>query len=450
MKLKIFSVALMVFTGLMAHSTLNYAQKGSQTDTSYTKKMQKMQEQVRSLQKEMSELRAEEAKKNGSDNADRQAKRQAERQQTLADNMKRMNEQIAENTKRIAERAVASTKRMSEQLDRSFKNFGNNFSGKDSSLEKKVQSGEIKEKTKNFSKSYAANGNDKLQIDNRYGKVTINTWEKNEFKVDVQIKAYANDDAEAQKLLERTNITDSKEGDEASFKTVITEDENKDNSFWGALTKGGKTTVREMIINYTVYMPAKNALTVTNKYGGIELPNLAGKLTISNSYGNLLAKSITNSENKVNVRYGSAKIGSFAGSSLNVAYGSLSLEDADKLKANISYGSAKIGKISTSGNVEVRFGGLEIVDLDKNLKNLSVNSSYSPVVLNTGANTNADFDVTVHFGDFVYDNSVSVTNKDNESGRRVSMTKNYKGHVGKGGADKTITINNSYGNVKFN
>jgi len=448
MKLKIFSVAIMVFTGLMAHSTLNYAQKGSQADTSYTKKMQKIQEQVRSLQKELSELRAEESKKNGSDYADKQAKRQAERQQTLADNMKRMNERIAENTKRIAERAVESSKRMGEQLDKTFKNFGNNFSGKDSSLEKKVQSGEIKEKTKNFTKSYAANG-DRLQIDNRFGKVTVTTWDKNEFKVDVQVKAYANADADAQKLLDRTSIVDSKEGDQASFKTVITED-NNENSFWGSLTKGGKTMVREMVINYTVYMPAKNPLSITNKYGGIELPNLAGKLTINNSYGNLLAKSLTNSENKVNVRYGSAKIGSFAGSDLNVAYGSLSLEDADKLKANISYGSAKIGKISTSGNVEVRFGGLEIVDLDKNLKSLSVNSSYSPVMLNAGANTNADFDVTVHFGDFVYDNSVSVTNKDNESGRRGSMTKNYKGHIGKGGTDKTITINNNYGNVKFN
>jgi hypothetical protein len=460
MKLKIFSVALMVFTGLMAHSTLNYAQRTNQADTSYTKKLQKIQEQMRSLQKEMSELRADEAKKGYSDearreNADRQAKRQVERAQISADNAKRMSERIAENSRRMAEQMVANTKRMSERFDNSFKNFGNNFrfnfNSNDSSLEKKVRSGEIKEKTKNFSKSYAVNGNDKLQIDNRYGKVTVNTWDKNEFKVEVQMKAYANDDADAQKLLDKTSIADSKESDLIGFKTVIDNEDNKDNNFWGFWTNNGKTTVREMIINYTVYIPAKNALNVTNRYGGVELPNiLEGKVTINNSYGSLIAKSLTNSEDKINVRYGNAKIANFAGSNLDVAYGSLSLDDADKLNATVQYGSAKIGKISTSGNVNVRFGGLEIADLDKNLKTLSVSSSYSPVKVNTPTGTNADFEVTVRYGDFLYDNSVSVTAKNPEDGRRGSTSKNYKGHVGKGSPDKVITVTANYGSVKFN
>jgi hypothetical protein len=44
---------------------------------------------------------------------------------------------------------------------------------------------------KNYSKTYAVDGNDILKINNRYGKITVNTWTRNEVKVDVQIKVAA-------------------------------------------------------------------------------------------------------------------------------------------------------------------------------------------------------------------------------------------------------------------
>jgi hypothetical protein len=485
MKLKIYSVALMTFIGMAAYSALIYAQvttaqspdpaasanpshgeggasssappyaysyaapgiysvspdvyfSGSQ-DTTYLKKMRKLQEQQREIQKQMQELRTEENKKNNTDGV----------KERVMVKLKDMNVRLRDmNVKINRDINVKFDSAFNRNFTRSFSNnmkFNFNF---DDNLDKKVQSGEVKEKTKTYTKSYPADGNDKLQIDNRYGKVTVTTWAKNEFKVDVQIKAYANGDAEAQTLLDQTSITDSKENNLVLFKTEIGEN-NKGNSWWGTMTNNGKTTIRKIVVSYTVYMPVKSAVSITNRYGLIELPALEGKVTINNSYGGLIAKSLINSD--ITVRYGAANIISLTGSDLNVSYGSLNLDAADKLNAVISYSPAKIGKLSTSGTFNIRYEGLEIGNLDKNLKSLSVNSTYAPIKVNVNPIMNADFNVMVHYTNFTYDNnSVNVTSKIPGDETNWSATRTFKGSIGKGNADKVITIKANYGaGVKF-
>ncbi len=393
-----------------------------QQDTVYQKKMKKLQEQMADLRKQMSTLNTEERTKNN-----------------------------AEMAKRMAERS----KEMTERFNQSFKSFGQNMNFRfnfdyTEDLDKKVASGEYKLKSRSYTKTYAIDANDKINIENHYGKVTVNTWTKNEVKVDVDIKAYANEDADAQTLLDQVKITDSKDNAGVSFNTVIG-DENHKNNFWGTWTNNGKTTVRKTIINYTVYMPAKSALTLSNSYGAIILPELSGKVMVKNSYGSLTSKALTNTSNTIDVRYGAADIESIGGGDVNISYGSLNLLSADRLNAVIRYSPAKIGKLSTSGVIDLHYGnGLQIGNLDKNLKTLSVTSSYAPIMLNSLTNDNANFDVTVHYAGFNYNNGVTVTSKSpDDNNGRWSSTQTYKGHIGKGSTEKVITIKSNYGSVKF-
>lgn len=378
------------------------------TDTAYRRKMEKLREQMRELNRQMADLNKEENKKNGTVNRER-----------MAITLKGMNMKFDSTFRHTFTRSFSN-------------NYSFNNNAGDANIEKKVQSGDVKLKTKIYTKSYPADGNDKLQIDNRFGKITVNTWNKNEFKVEVQIKAYADNDDDAQKLMDQTTIEDSKVNNLVSFTTVINQGRSS-NTFWGTLTTNGKTIVRKTVINYTVYMPAKSAVSITNKYGAIELPTLDGKVTINSSYSNLIAKSLSNSN-------------------LNISYGSLSLDWADNVNANVSYTPIKIGKLGTTGTFNLRYGeGIEIGDVGKNLKNLTVNSAYAPVKLGSITDTNADFDVTVRYMNFIYDtNTISVTSKSPDDNKSYySSTKNYKGHIGKGNPSKVITINSNYADVKF-
>ncbi|MCJ8208278.1 hypothetical protein MUY27_01070 [Mucilaginibacter sp. RS28] len=390
-------------------------------DSSYRKEMKKLQEQMRSLQTQMNKLRTDEFRKQALAMAD--------------SNRKRVTKTYSFNLK-------------SGDLTNSLKSFGNITITGDDYLKKKIESGEVKEKTKTYTKSYNVDRDDQIQIDNRFGKVTVNTWNKNEVKVEVQVKADANEEEDAQKLLDNVTISDSKDGSLVSFKTNI----GGESGSWGTWFNLGKVRTRKIEVNYTVYMPIKNSLSITNRYGNTELPELLGKVVVDNAYGSFTAKTLNNPACEIKVRYGSARIDNLVGSDLNVAYGNLVVGESDKLNADISYGSAKIGKIKTTGNINARFSGtIQVSDVDKNLKNLAVNCSYSSVKLGLGNDQNADFDVTVKYGSFKYDDlPVSITSKSPEEGDRgFSATHVYKGKVGKGNSDKVIVIKSTFGSVKF-
>jgi hypothetical protein len=302
------------------------------------------------------------------------------------------------------------------------------------------------QRIKNYTKIYSVNASDKLMIENRYGRVTVNTWPRNEIRVDVQIKVSAGNSEDSQKLLDYVNISDSKEGSLIAFKTNIGQGSDSWTTFMHS-----SGPARRMEINYTVYMPSKNDLSIDNRYGMIELPDMDGKITINSAYGGFIAKSLTN-QSDINVKYGNANIGNLGASELVVAYGRLTLGSAGKLDADVSYSAANIGQIHTSGVINLKYsGGLRITDVDKNMKSLAINSSYSNVNVGLSGDENANFDVTVHYGGFNYDDHnatiISKTPDDNE--HVINFTKNYKGYLGKGKSDKTIAINSNYGSVKF-
>lgn len=316
-------------------------------------------------------------------------------------------------------------------------------------FDEKVTNSGIQDRVKNYSKTYTADGNDKLEISNKYGKVIVNTWNKNEFKVDVQIKAYAKDDEMVQKMVDNITISDRKDGDVVSFKTNFG-DNNVSNSIWKLFSNMNNN--HKVEVNYIIYMPSKNALDIDNRYGATELPDFEGKVSINSSYGSFAAKALTHSANEIRVHYGSADIESLSSCDLDVGYGSLELGSVDKLNANISYSSVKIGKIRNSAEINARYaGGVQIDDLDKNFTNFSVNASYSGVKIGLANTTNADFDITVHYGGFDYGGlPVDITKKSpSDSERGFHPTQNYKGHIGKGNAERTISIRSSYGGVTF-
>jgi hypothetical protein len=304
-------------------------------------------------------------------------------------------------------------------------------------------------KVKNYSKSYPLDANDRIKLSNQYGKITVNTWDRHEVKVDIQIKAEARNDDDAQKLMNGVQISDNKIGDQVSFKTNISRD---DDGFWSLFNFGGRNKKQKLTINYVVYMPAKTDLNVEASYGSIELPDLDGKVKISTSYGSTSVQSLSNPSNEIEGSYGSLKVGSMNGGRLDFSYGSVDMEECNNLKADLSYGSFKLGKLKGTGEFDLSYvGGFKIGEAASSLKRLNINSSYSGAAIGVSPNSNFEFDITTSYGGFNYnDNNVFITSKNPPDGsKHIGTTRNYKGHVGKGTSDVRVTINTSYGGVNF-
>jgi len=394
--------------------------KSLANDSAYRKKMNDLNAKMNELRQQMNALRSEEIKT------------------------------------QVAVRTESMQRMMKDRADVDAKNFDRAFAvprkgfnwDEDKTLQDKIKSGDVKEVTKNYTKSYPAGKGDQLSIDNSFGRVTVNTWDKNEFKVDVEIKAYDNAQADAQKLSDEVSISDSKDGSTVSFKTNFSE---KNHSSW-LHTDGDKYEIHRVQINYIVYLPSKNSLSITNRFGATTVPDFDGKLTVNNSYGTFTAKKLSNPANDITTKYINTSIETLNGSDLKVDYGTLELGTCDNLNAEIKFSPAKIALLKTSGNINLNYGGgLKIGALDKGFKSLSVNSNYASVTLGLPAEQNLNFDVSVHNGGFNYgDHGVTITEKIPDDSRRGwNPTQMYKGHIGKGDADKTISIKTNYSSVKF-
>ena len=305
-------------------------------------------------------------------------------------------------------------------------------------------------KTKKLTKTYPATKDDMLIISNSYGKIIVNTWDKNEVKVDVEIKASADTDDKAEKLLDAVNITNSKTADQISFKTVIEKQESGNSWMTSSFWSGGSSGQNKTEVFYTVYMPSKMAINFKTNYTNVELPNLDGNVTLAMNYGDLRGNNLTG---KVNVRTNYTKV-QFVNANdvtLSCNYGSVKAENVNGLNGNLNYCSANIGSLSGTSTLSMNYaGGFKINSLAKDFKSLNINSNYSTISLAFEDNSSFNFDVRTTYASLSYNENVTITEKTPVEGDKSwSSSKSYKGYYGKS-PQGNITIKSNYGGVKFN
>lgn len=336
-------------------------------------------------------------------------------------------------------------------------------------------------RSKTFSKSFSLSQSDKVNLSNQYGSITIKTWDKNEIKVDADIKAYAKTAEEAQKLLDNVSISANKDGDAVSYRTTIADTRGN----WGSSIRNGKVLWRrEMKIHFTVYMPSANALTASQTYGGITMADFAGPTSLKVQYGNLVAGNLSNSNNYISVQYGKANLENVNAAKIKHQYGGgITIATIGTLELNAQYTSARIGTIKNSSTIKhqygdgvtitnagtlnvdaqytsvkiaklkgdlttkIQYGKLNIEEVETGSKMLNVNADYTSVNLGFSPSFQASFDVAVRYGDFRYGSNVKA--KRLGEGRDYSSSKNYTGEIGKGSGTAKVSIKANYDSVTF-
>ncbi|MEJ2884011.1 hypothetical protein [Pedobacter sp. GR22-6] len=228
------------------------------------------------------------------------------------------------------------------------------------------------QKLKIFSRTYPATANDKVVLSNEYGSMQIKTWEKKEVKVEVSIKAYGNSDTDAQKLLDGVNIEAGKQGDQVVFKTKI----NQVNL--GLTRKRGRVEVK---VDYIVYMPVSNSLTLSQNYGNVSLEDLTGALYAKVQYGNFSATNLKSNNNYISVQYGKTDIQRINKAVIKHQYGSgLTIGTVSNLDLDAQYAAVSINTIRGMALIKQQYGsGLTIGTTEQ----LDLNIQYANATINT-------------------------------------------------------------------
>jgi hypothetical protein len=336
-------------------------------------------------------------------------------------------------------------------------------------------------RAKTFTKSFSIDRSDKINLNNQFGSITIKVWNKNEIKVEADIKAYAKTENEAQKLLDDVVVTATKSGDLVTYKTTM----GDRNGNWGSNVRNGKTIWRrEVKTHYIVYMPASNALTVSQQYGNIMMDDFAGPTSIKVQYGNLTAGNLSNANNYISTQYGKASVKDMGGAKIKHQYGGgTTLGAVDNLDLDAQYtsvsvasvkgaatikhqygGGTTIGTVSGAMNVNTQYAPIKISNLRGNLtsraqygkvlidnieagNDVDVDAQYSTVSLGFASNYAADFNVRTHYGSFKYGANVSARREGGDD-RSYSSSKSYTGQIGKGG-NARVKITAQYNTVTF-
>ncbi|MDX5418883.1 MAG: hypothetical protein LPK09_06685 [Hymenobacteraceae bacterium] len=288
------------------------------------------------------------------------------------------------------------------------------------------------EKRKTFEETYKVNKSDVLNIENKFGRVHVNTWDRNEIQVKVEIISRASSDKNAQELLNKINIIDSRSGNIISVKTEMESMKNY----------GGNKSFE---INYTISMPDENALTVKNSFGDVYLAALKGKVDVNVKYGSLKSDRMSNASNSVKIAYGSGRCGYINGGQVDIAYSNLSMESTNGLQGSSKFSDFKIGSLAESLDLSLKYGSLRVDNVSKNVRKINVASGFSPISLNFDDNTAFDFDVNVQFGNFNVDKRlVNYTTLE-----KSHTSAAYKGKFGSASSKASVNITSKYGDVKF-
>jgi hypothetical protein len=269
------------------------------------------------------------------------------------------------------------------------------------------------EKRKTFSKSYALRSNQKVKISNKFGKVEVNNWKRNEVKVDVTIIVSSKDDRATQALLDNINI-ESSDGNPVTFTTKFSNANNK--------TKNTK-----MEINYVVHMPAGNPLEIKNEFGSTTIPDWEGEVNVNQSFGPLTTGRLHNAKD------------------LDVEFGSLTSTAINDGRIKISYSKLKVDKLSGDVTSKIDFCKGSTLGLQESLKKLDLKISYSDVSLDLSSGLEATFKINTSFGNVKNSSNVNIVNETKEKKYGPTFDKVYSGSKGSGKV--SVTISSSFGDV---
>jgi hypothetical protein len=239
-------------------------------------------------------------------------------------------------------------------------------------------------RSKTFSKTFAADQSDKINLSNQYGSIVIKTWDRREVKADVQITAYSNSDSDAQKLLDEVNIEATKSGDQIGFTTRI--EDTRGN--WGSGTRNGRKWRREVKVNYVVYMPASNPLNVSQQYGNVTMGDFSGAVNAKVQYGNFKAGNLSSASTNLSVQYGNTDVLQMNRATIKQQYGSgLTIGTVGTLNLSTQYAKTDIKTITGEAVIKQQYGdGLTLGTVGQ----LTLNAQYTKVkIQSVKRNTNA-------------------------------------------------------------
>lgn len=272
---------------------------------------------------------------------------------------------------------------------------------------------------RNLSKTYSASGNT-LNIDGQFGTVKVVTWDKNEIKVDIHIEASSTNKEMADKMFEKMDVEDKQDGKNIYFKTIHNKGDKKENISCDKCSNS-------MSVDYTIQLPSSTSLNIENSFGGIEIPDYNGAVSINSKYGHLTAGKL-------------AKPGE-----IKVEFGKADIKSIGNIDLDFKYSAINIDNLTGNCKLKMSFCSYSKINLDNGLTGLTLNDSYSSVHLEPASNLSASYTIHTSYGTVVDKTDFGIKRTDTPDKYGADLNKTYEGKSGSGNVK--VDIKSSFGKI---
>jgi hypothetical protein len=318
---------------------------------------------------------------------------------------------------------------------------------------------------KNYSFNYATLPGSSLEINNKFGNVTVQFGPARAIHVEVDIIVNAVNKSLAEMVMDQINIEGSKSSSVVKIQTVLEDLER--------LTR--RDTKVKYEINYTVTMPANMPLTLSNSFGKVIIPAFSAPLSLNLNHCNLIADDVLHSSSKLNLNYGKAQMQVLNGTDIVANYTSFSAQEMkhvfivdhhsdlkakiiEDMKGTLNYSSGVFDMVKDGLKLKLNYTkNFKLEQIDSQIKNVEIVSNFSDIALPLSKTFNGGFNIKTLNGTFFIDPDMLIkfqknTQTDNtRSGKPQAALNVYQGNIGKNSNDnlpKIIVISN-YGDVKI-
>lgn len=325
--------------------------------------------------------------------------------------------------------------------------------------------------TKKINKVFKVGAEHQLEIKNQFGDVEINSWDKQEIKIDVEVIVDYKNEEKSREMLDQIRIEISEKVGLLIVETNFAESTN------GIKLKGND----QLEVNYKVMMPATNSLKLSNKFGDLTIGELSGTTEISLQFGSAKIGKLMHSKNKLELKFvdpmiidefnagsidlkfskldlnkcgdldlksqmSTLKFGEMGNVDLDIKYGSFEASSIEKLLLISSMSTIRINELELGGEIKASYGKVIISKLHKTFKGLKVNSSFGPVEIGIEKGSVLELDANTSMADLNLPSGYKVVNKSD-----VKNENSFQGAIGgNGDALPLLKIDNSFGNIKIN
>lgn len=314
--------------------------------------------------------------------------------------------------------------------------------------------------TKQISKRFKITPETRVEITNKYGRIKINTWEKDSVVFDIKIKVEEKKLSKLEKTMDEVDFDFIKSQHFVIARTKVGENrsglEKEIVNFKESVLQSGA----KIEIEFVVWMPKTNQLKVENKFGDIYIDDYLGDIEINLSNGNLKSHDFQGKTTLV-LSFADATINQISNGRLDCNYSDIYIKKAgdirvaskssdfeiieitslntdsrrdkfriqmiDLLDAQGSFTNYRITELNDKLNLKTEYGDLDIEKASVNFNSIYVESKSTDVNLSFNEKSVFGFEITHTKSQTNFCKKMVIKNEEvlDEKERKIQLTGNF-------------------------